>query len=334
MDSVYTTTITQAAQNRGIGVDVLDPVLPVFALHYNNRTVRCYNGLTDFTGGASFHLTQDKGAANRFLKKHGFHVPSQEVYTNVKEALLFLEQNERIVVKPVSQWGGRGVSTHVSGKAELLAAIAFAKKYSDEILLEECVHGTDWRMIFVNYEFVTAIQRTPAKIIGNGVDSIKRLIQKKNALAKKKDPSNIVPFNKETERTIAAIGLTYETIPGDGAHVFVRRTTNYHTGGTVDIIGSAVGSDLIDTGKFIAKLTGIPVLGVDVLANDNGHHHIIELSPDLAISPPEGYIVVEKFLDFLFPETKNNSRVAANTENVDAKIKSANKILSYQSTLL
>jgi D-alanine-D-alanine ligase-like ATP-grasp enzyme len=304
MDSIYTTTITKAAAKRGIRIEVLDPVLPIFALYHGNKAVRCYNGLTDFTGGASFHLAQDKGAANRFLRKNGFHVPAQECYSTFKRAVSFLEHHERIVVKPVSQWGGRGVSTHVSSGPELAAAIAFSKRYSDELLLEECVHGDDWRLIYVDCKFVTAILRTPAAVRGNGFDTIRSLIRQKNARARKIDPSNRIPIDKETQRAIASIGLSYDSVPSDRQIIRVRRTSNYHTGGDVRIIGDTIGDQVIAMGGAIARLLKIPVLGVDILWNENGHHHIIELSPDLAISPPEGEIVAEKFLDFLFPETK------------------------------
>ena len=314
---MYTTTITQAARKRGIRITVHDPVLPIFELGLSDKSVRCYNGLTDFIGAATFHLAQDKGAANRFLRENGFHVPTQQCYTDFSQALSFLEQQEQIVVKPVSQWGGRGVSTHVSSRSELAGALAFAKRYSDEILLEECVHGVDWRLIYVDYQFVTAIERTPARVIGDGVNTIKKLIQKKNARAKKIDPSNIVPIDKETLRAVKSLGFTYESIPANSQKIQVRRTSNYHTGGTVEIIGERVGADLAALGQSVARLLKIPVLGVDILVDESGHHHIIELSPDLAISPPEGDIVVEKFLDFLFPGSHAaGNRIVGGVANV------------------
>jgi D-alanine-D-alanine ligase-like ATP-grasp enzyme len=303
MNTVYTTTITQAAHRRGIQIDIIDPELPIFELRHGQHTIRCYNGLTDLTGAASFHLTQDKGAANKLLRKHGFQVPRQERFIDVPQAMDFLSCHKQIVVKPVSQWGGRGVSTHISTSNELIKALQFAKKYSDEIVLEECVHGIDWRLIYVNYEFVTAIQRNPAQITGDGCSSIRKLIRKKNAISKSVDPSNVIPTDKETLRTLQSVGFSYDSILNKNQQLQVRRTTNYHTGGSVEIVGENVGQKLIDIGKQIAILTKIPVLGVDILANNDDHYHIIELSPDLAISPPEGYLVVEKFLDYLFPET-------------------------------
>ncbi len=307
MDSVYTSTITNAAKKRGIDIQVVDKVLPVFSLSYRGRNVRCYNGLTDMVGAATFHLANDKGASNRFLHEHGFPVPAQVLFTNMSDAIDFMSKYRSIVVKPVSQWGGRGVSTHISKKTDLKKSIIFAQRYCDEVVLEECVSGTDWRLIFVNCRFICAIQRDPAAVLGNGIDTIDSLIKKKNFAAKLIDPSNLIPLDKETTRCIETAGITYDYIPANQEKVVIRRTSNYHTGGTVSIITEKVGKSLIDAGERIAKLLNIPVLGVDMLVNNtNQTYRIIELSPDMAISPPEGEIVAEAFLDYLFPESKRS----------------------------
>lgn len=304
MNSVYTSTITTAAIARGISVDILDHDLPIFELSYGSERIRCYNGLTDRVGGATFHLAQNKGAANRFLRSQGIPVAAQEIFSEFKSAVQFLKSYKSIVVKPSSQWGGRGVSTHISNEKDLKAAINFSRRFSDEIILEECVSGIDWRLIFINYSFVCAIQRDHAVICGDGMSTIGDLIKSKNAKAKKKDPSNIVPLDKETRRTLESAGLSYSTIPANGTIVQVRRTSNYHTGGTVDIVTNSIPQALIEVGTKIARLLNIPVLGIDMLVDPvSNNFKIIELSPDMAISPPEGEIVVEAFLDFLFPAT-------------------------------
>jgi len=100
MDSVYTLTIVTAAQKRGILIEVLDRQLPVFELSFNGKKIRCYNGLTDRVGAATFHLANDKGAANRYLFKLGYPVPPQEVYTTMTAAAEFLDLHKSIVVKP------------------------------------------------------------------------------------------------------------------------------------------------------------------------------------------------------------------------------------------
>jgi len=307
MDSIYTTTITDAAVKRGISVKVIDPVLPIFTLCFGNKQVRCYNGLTDQVGAASFHLAQDKGAANRFLKNNGFSVPHQELYRDFRQAVNFLYSHQSIVVKPVSQWGGKGVSTHIKTDKELRTAIIRAHQCSDEIVLEQCVQGIDWRLIYVDSRFICAIQRNPAVITGDGDSSIKQLIKLANKTAEMIDSSNIIPFDIETKRCIQDQGLTYNSVIGQGLTIPVRRTSNYHTGGSVELVTERIPYKLIQIGEEISSLYGIPVIGIDMLVDlSDNSYHIIELSPDLAISPPEGEIVAEAFLDYLFPESRKS----------------------------
>jgi D-alanine-D-alanine ligase-like ATP-grasp enzyme len=311
LDSIYTTTLTDAARKRGIGVEVLDGELPLFVLSFAGKSVRCYNGLTDRVGAATFHLANDKGAANRFLRARGFPVPRQARYTAYAQAVRFMRETGTIVVKPASQWGGRGVSTHISAERDLRAAIAFARKFCDEIVLEECVTGVDRRLIYVDGKFVAAIQRNPATVKGTGVDTIRTLIKKRNKTACAVDPSNRIPLDRETERSIGSLGLTYETIPADGVTLQVRRTSNYHTGGTVDVITDAVDEELKSLGEKVARAFAIPYLGVDFLVDrEKETAVIIEVSPDCAISPPEGEEVAKAFLDMLFPGSRATTAMA------------------------
>ena len=90
-----------------------------------------------------------------------------------------------------------------------------------------------------------------------------------------------------------------------GGRAQVRLTSNYHTGGAVIESTETESADLVREAQKIARLFDIPVIGVDFLVNSKtGRHWVIELSPDLAISPPEGGKVARHFLDYLFPEAK------------------------------
>lgn len=305
MNSIYTTTITREAQRRGIDIEVIDPLTPVFVLKYKSRRIRCYNALTDQVGAVTFHMTQNKRLANRFLRSQGFPVPAQEAFTDLEAAKRFLKKYKSIVVKPCTQWGGRGVSVAVRTLKELTRAIDFARTFEEDIVLEECVRGEDYRLIFVDYRYVAAIRRQAARVTGNGRDSIRKLIQNQNRMERKLDPSHVIPLDAETGRNLVALGLSWTTVPAAGRRVQVRLTSNYHTGGSVDIVTEAVAPKLVKRAAQAARKLGVPVIGIDFLVNEKtGRFWLIELSPDLAISPPEGDIVVCHFIDYLFPETK------------------------------
>jgi D-alanine-D-alanine ligase-like ATP-grasp enzyme len=306
MNSIYTTTITREAQRRGIGIEVIDPVTPVFVLKHKGHQIRCYNALTDRVGAVTFHMAQNKRLANVFLKTNGFPVPVQEPYSDLAAAKVFLKKYKTIVVKPCAQWGGRGVSVAVRTVPDLVRAIAFAGKFEDDIVLEECVSGEDYRLIFVDYRYVAAIRRRAARVTGNGRDSIRKLIQAQNRMERKVDPSHVIPLDAETGRNLIALGLTWATVPKAGREVQVRLTSNYHTGGSVDIVTREVPAELVKLAGQAARKLGVPVIGIDFLVNvKTGQFWLIELSADLAISPPEGDIVVRHFMDYLFPETRD-----------------------------
>ena len=299
---------------------MLDPELPIFRLTYGRRSIRCYNALTDRVGAATFHLAQDKHAANTFLAQNGFPVPAQIKATNPARARAFLKEHKSVVVKPCTEWGGRGVSVAVERPAELAPAIRRALAFGEDMVLEQCVSGQDKRVIIVNGRFAAAILRRPAAVRGNGSDTIRTLIKKKNARQTRVDPSNRIPLDAETRRTLKASGLSLGSIPAAGRTVRVRRTSNFHTGGTCLDISDRVEKTLVAEAKRVTRLFGAPIMGVDFLVNARtGKHWIIEVSADLAISPPEGHRVVGRFMDTLFPETRARRRKATNSKTARAR---------------
>lgn len=304
MDSVYTTTITDEAKKRGIRIRVIERTTPIFILQHGGQAIRCYNSLTDRVGAVSFHMAQNKYLANQFLRLQGVPVPAQERFAGMARAESFLARFRKVVVKPCTQWGGRGVSVAVSDRRTLRAAVRRAVEYEEDVVLEECVSGQDFRLIFVDGKYVAAILRKPAGVWGNGRDNLRKLVEAWNNEALRRDPSNLIPIDVETRRHLSILGRSWSEVPEKDVWVQVRLTSNYHTGGSVEVVTGRVPRRLLKEARNVVRLLGIPVVGIDFLFQpESGRYWVIELSPDLAISPPEGEEVAKRFLDYLFPET-------------------------------
>ena len=102
-----------------------------------------------------------------------------------------------------------------------------------------------------------------------------------------------------------SLGLNYNSIPAQGQSLHVRRTSNYQTGGTVDIVTNSVNPDLVAMALKIVRLLELPVVGIDFLVNEETEAcWVVELAPDLAISPRGGETVARHFLNYLFPESR------------------------------
>ena len=305
----YTTTITDEAKRRGIRVTIIndDPDLPVFDLSKGGRSVRCFNALTDLVGAATYHLVNNKRACHNWLARRRIPVPAQLAYRDAESeaALDFLRKHAPVVVKPCMQWGGRGVSMGVRTPEELRAAVRFARAYETDVILEETVEGEDLRVILVGGELAAAIRRNPARVTGDGTRTLKQLILRRNARRRKEDPSNVIPWNAETRRNLAELGRSPEDVPAKGEQVRVRLTNNYHTGGTVDIVTEAVPARALHIARRIVRELKLPLAGIDFLIDRATRRiTVIEVSPDMAISPPEGDAVAVRFIDFLFPSSR------------------------------
>ena len=302
----YTTTITDEARRRGIRVTLIndDPDLPIFDLSRGGKTVRCFNALTDLVGSATYHLVNNKRACHAWLARRRIPVPAQHAYDDARldDALAFLRRHAPVVVKPCMQWGARGVSMGVRTPDELRAAVRFARRYEPDVLLEETVSGEDLRVVLAGGALAAAIRRNPACVTGDGKRTVRQLIARRNAERRQSDPSNLIPWNGETRRNLAELGRSPGDVPAAGERVRVRLTNNYHTGGTVDVVTDAVPARALKIAQRIARELALPLVGIDFLIDRPSRRMtVIEVSPDMAISPPEGEAVAKRFLDCLFP---------------------------------
>lgn len=306
----YTTTLTDEARRRGIRVTLInaDPDLPIFDLSRGGKTVRCFNALTDHVGAATFHLVNNKRACHAWLSARRIPIPAQLTYDASQPDAIrtFLHKHTPIVVKPCMQWGGRGVSMGVRTPDELHAAVRFAQRFEPDVILEETVPGDDLRIILVGGELAAAIRRTPACVTGDGIHTVRQLIVRRNARRRREDASNIIPWNAETLRNLAELGRAPDSVPATGECVRVRLTNNYHTGGTVDVVTDTIPDRALKLSQRIARELDLPLVGVDFLIDRATRRiTVIEVSPDMAISPPEGETVARRFLEHLFPDKEN-----------------------------
>jgi len=301
----YTITLTTVAARHGVSVSFIhsDPDWPIFELSKGGRRIRCFNALTDEVGAATFHLLNNKQACHAWLTAMKVPVPQQMRYVaeNHADAVAFLKKYAPIVVKPCMQWGGRGVAMGVRTAKELDEAVRRARRYEPEVVLEETVSGDDLRVILVDGCVAASIRRTPACVVGDGVHTVQQLIGLKNAKRRKIDPSNLIPWDSETRNNLCEFGVKPTDIPPCGQRVRVRLTHNYHTGGDVEMV-SRIPVRAQRIAEYIADTLAIPLVAVDFLIDPATKQiHVIEVSPDMAISPPEGETVAEAFMEALFP---------------------------------
>ncbi|MDD7911462.1 N-acetylglutaminylglutamine synthetase [Pseudovibrio exalbescens] len=309
----YGAIIVNEASRRGIHTEIIDAEGGFFSLTHGGRTIRCRESLSEITSAVALSICDDKTVTRRLVEQVGIHVPERLGSEDNEAIEEFLTRHRAAVVKPASGEQGKGVSVGLTTLDEVNAAIETARQYCSDVLIEEFVEGQDLRLIVIDYRVVAAAVRRPAEVTGDGRSSIKELItaQSRRRSAATGGESQI-PIDEETERCLSAAGYTLESVPDAGQSLFVRRTANLHTGGTIHDVTGETNRELINAAIEAAKAIGIPVTGIDLMVKSprEPEYRFIEANERPGLANHEPQPTAEKFIDFLFPLTKTSIETA------------------------
>lgn len=303
----YARIIVEEAYKRGIDVQVDDATAGLFTLNHGGRRVRCRESLSDLTTAVSMTLCQDKSLTHKVLEAAGLNLPAQQLAGNAADNLAFLEDHGAVVVKPLDGEQGNGVAVNLTCLQDLDAAIEHARQYDSRVLLESFHEGLDLRIVVIGYEVVAAAIRHPASIVGDGQHAIGALIeaQSRRRQAATGGESKI-PLDAETQRTLHAAGVDYDTILPAGQRLAVRRTANLHTGGCLEDVTARLHPTLVDAAVRAARALDIPVVGLDLMvkAADQPDYVFIEANERVGLANHEPQPTAERFVDLLFPHSR------------------------------
>ncbi|BAV76553.1 acetyltransferase [Pseudomonas chlororaphis subsp. aurantiaca] len=303
----YARIIVEEAHRRGIDVQVDDAEAGMFTLSHGGRRVRCRESLSDLTSAISMSLCQDKSLTHKVLKQAGLNLPAQQLAGNADDNLAFLDEHERVVVKPLDGEQGQGVAVDLRTIEELQQAIDNARRFDSRVLLESFHEGLDLRILVIGFEVVAAAIRRPAEVIGDGQHSIRELIeaQSRRRQAATGGESKI-PLDHETQRTLQAAGHGYDSILAAGERLFVRRTANLHTGGTLEDVTAILHPQLVEAAIRAARALDIPMVGLDLMvpAADQPRYVFIEANERAGLANHEPQPTAERFVDLLFPHSQ------------------------------
>lgn len=238
---------------------------------------------------------------------------------SIAELNNFLEIHPLVVVKPVDGAHGNGVTTNVTSLEQMQTAISFAKTYSkaDMVIVQEQFTAEtifDLRILCMSGKFVAAIQRIPARVVGDGELTVEQLIIKENARADRGEPykEKYVKIDLNSARTYLKEAI--QNIPQRNVVVQVVGTANYGTGGELIDVTDDIPDWMKTEAEKVTNELHMPVVGIDYVTNkapekngkrSEGDAYILEVNkgPSLCIhdQPHEGKNrkTVEKYLNMI-----------------------------------
>ncbi|MBC7940322.1 MAG: cyanophycin synthetase, partial [Chitinophagaceae bacterium] len=237
---------------------------------YQQRIQATVTGRTSYI---AVELAQDKEETNKILGNQGLPVPRQELVRSAERAVRAAERlGYPVVTKPYNGNHGRGISIGLKSADEVRAGFDSAAEHASAVIVETYLQGDDHRLLVVNGELVAATRRTPGRVVGDGMLSIRALVEAVN-----RDPRRGVGHEKvmtrieldaQADMMLTRAGMTADSVPAAGQEVLLRSTANLSTGGTATDVTDIIHPDNREMAVRAVTAIGLDVGGVDFLCLD------------------------------------------------------------------
>ncbi len=270
------------------------------------------------TSSIAVEIACDKEDTKNLLEAAEIPVPKGRICYDLEDLESAVSRiGYPLVTKPINGNHGKGATTNIRNHEELIAGFDAAKKYSRSVIVEKFITGHDHRILVINYKFIAAAKRTPACVRGNGVNTIQQLIDIVNSDPRRgyghEKMLTTIKVDSFTEYILKDNGFTLETILPKGQELLLKPTANISTGGTATDITDIVHPSNIFMCERIARIIGLDICGIDIMAPDlstplieNGGAVLeVNAAPGfrMHLDPTEGLArnVAEPVIDMLYP---------------------------------
>jgi D-alanine-D-alanine ligase-like ATP-grasp enzyme len=262
-----------------------------------NRSYFRYNTL-DLNPVGSSDVSKDKDYANFFMEKLGYKIipQSKAFYSeswakaigqpkrNIDAAYAHaLKLGFPVIVKPNS--GSQGVNVAlVHTKKDFYRAMRTIFKSDRIALVQRKVSGRDYRIVVLDDSIVSAYERIPLHIEGNGRSTVLSLLKQKQKRFRAEFRDTQIAF--DDVRIIDKLkrqGLTFESILKKGESVFLLDNANLSAGGSSVDVTHAIHSEFAELAINLTRDMGLRLCGVDLMIEGSieekpEKYHILEIN--------------------------------------------------------
>jgi cyanophycin synthetase len=291
-------------------------------LGYGVNQMRFQATITCKTSSIAVDMACNKELTKKMLDMASIPVANGSICVDKDDLAETIEKiGYPIVLKPLDGNHGKGASINVTNWEDAVSGLAFAKKYSNRIIVEKFITGFDFRILVIDNKLVAAAKRVPAHVVGNGKNTIQELIDLTNLDPRRgyghENVLTKIDVDRDTEDLLEKLNYTLETIPRKGEIVYLKSTANLSTGGTSVDVTDMMHPENIFLAERISRVIGLDICGVDIMAEnltqplkENGGVILeVNAAPGfrMHLAPSEGLPrnVAAPVIDMLYPPGKS-----------------------------
>lgn len=264
-----TRAIAEAARAQGVPVRRLG-VGSFLQLGHGRKMRRIEATIGAATAAVAVDSAQDKELTRRLLELAGLPVPPGVVVRDAEAAgAAWAALGAPLAVKPRMGHQGQGVTLGVDGAPAMREAYQRAARYGPDVLCERHVAGLPVRVLVVGDAAVAAAVRHPARVVGDGVRTVRELVAVENMRPERgaghERPLTRIRLDETAEQALAFCGLAADSVPEAGRVVLLRLSANLSTGGTAEDVTDRLHPDNARLAVRAARAVGLDVAGVDMI---------------------------------------------------------------------
>lgn len=268
----------------------------------DGKALKVASSIPPTTSVYALRLADDKLMSYALLQELGVSQPETVVMRGIEDAEKMLEKYGTIVIKPTDGAHGCGVTTGITTLEQAEKAMKIAIQASPVLKIaiiqpQLPEDGLETRVICIDYRFVMAMARIPARVTGDGRHNLKELIELENATIRTEAYRSNLAFI-DMAMAEKYLGKRLFDMPGEGEKVRVVASCNVGQGGTMEDCSEKLTPAMRELAEKIARAAELPVVGIDFYGDQ-----VIEINASPALyHPVEGEAAtkaIKAYVDYL-----------------------------------
>jgi D-alanine-D-alanine ligase-like ATP-grasp enzyme len=188
-----------------------------------------------------------------------------------------------VYCKPVSGSKGNDVFLIQSEEELIETAEQYNQKQIRVAMIEKPIIMPDYRVVVLDGELVSAYQRKPLSVIGNGFNSIRELIeQKQEEFVKQGRDTKLTSEDQRIHSFLKNKGLTLDHIVKEGSDMPLMAVSNLSAGGSSFDVTKSLHNRWSVLAHDISKGFNLRLAGIDLACTDitspNSNYSILEVN--------------------------------------------------------
>jgi len=213
----------------------------------------------------------DKDAIRRRFPGYGIPMAKGGVAGSFDEASrIFDHTTPPVIIKPSRGSRSRHTTTHIDTKEELRLAFHKAKQLSPWVIVEEELVGLVYRGTVIGGKVIGILRREPAMVTGDGVHTVRELIEIENTNPLRKGPIfHVIQIHDvEHEKELSRHNLALESIPPKDMRVTLSQKASRGLGGGATDVTDEAHPDIVRMLEHVAEVLEDPLVGIDFIVED------------------------------------------------------------------